>query len=227
MHFEMGIVMARIKSVKIVKTKHGTYSLHYTNPDGRRRRLSVGSDYIAAQRLSVKFYDMLLEGKDPEREFERKRQQEVYQSLTLRDFFPVFIQRHGNFQSKNMQTSYQCSFKNICRCEKLADMPIKTITKYIILDYMHLRMEQDGVKPATVNKESYFVQGILSRATEWSYLEINPLQGLKRLRESEKRRVELTPEQAGQLINKLSEPIANIFEFAIYSGFLKENILSL
>ena len=46
-------------------------------------------------------------------------------------------------------------------------------------------------------------------------------------REPEKRRVDLTPEQAFKLINLLPEPHAKIVEFAIYSGFRKENILSM
>ena len=46
-------------------------------------------------------------------------------------------------------------------------------------------------------------------------------------REPEKRRVDLTPEQAFKLINLLPEPLVNIAGFAIYSGFRKENILSL
>ncbi|MFC1562748.1 site-specific integrase [candidate division KSB1 bacterium] len=39
--------------------------------------------------------------------------------------------------------------------------------------------------------------------------------------------MELTTEQASALINELQEPIASIFEFAIYTGFRKENILDL
>ena len=68
--------MAKIKPVRIVKTKYCTYSLHFTNPDGRRRRLSIGKEYQYAQRLAVRFSDWLLEGKDPESEIEQAQKTE-------------------------------------------------------------------------------------------------------------------------------------------------------
>ena len=71
------------------------------------------------------------------------------------------------------------------------------------------------------------VKSMLFRATEWDILGHNPLRGLKLFREAEKRRVDITPKQASQLLAELSEPIANIVEFSIYSVFRKEIILDL
>ena len=112
-------------------------------------------------------------------------------------------------------------------CKKFVDTPIELITIGDTLDYFNLHLENDGVSHATVNKEASFIRGLLSRAVEWGTLESNPLQRLRMFREPEKCRVDLTPEQAFKLINLLPEPLANIVEFAIYSGFHKENILSL
>ena len=57
--------MAKLKTtVRIVQTRYKTYALHYYNPDGCRRRLAVGRDYQQAQRLAVKFQDLILDGKD-------------------------------------------------------------------------------------------------------------------------------------------------------------------
>ena len=88
-------------------------------------------------------------------------------------------------------------------------------------------MKTDGVKAATVNKDAAFLKCMLSKAHEWDVLDSNPLKGFKLFKESGKRDVFLTPEQATALINELPDPIANIVEFAIYTGFRKENILSL
>jgi len=68
---------------------------------------------------------------------------------------------------------------------------------------------------------------MLSKASEWDIIDINPLEGLKLLPEAEKREVYLTVEQAQVLLNALPNPIADIVEFAICTGFRKENILSL
>jgi len=60
--------MAKIRTVRVVKTKYGTYALHFANHLGRRRRLSVGFNYQSAERLRIRYESLLLDGKDPERE---------------------------------------------------------------------------------------------------------------------------------------------------------------
>jgi len=219
--------MATINSVRVVKNKYGTYSLHFTNPDGRRRRLSVGKDSQHAQRFAVRFNDWLLEGKDPETEIDRVTKAEQVKRITFREFYSAFMEKHGILRSQKMQISYKNSFNNICRCSQLADSELKAVSKRIVLEYMHLRMKTDGVTAATVNKDAAFLKCMLSKAQEWDVLDSNPLKGFKLFKESGKRDVFLTPEQATALINELPDPIANIVEFAIYTGFRKENILSL
>jgi len=219
--------MAKIKTVQVKKTRYGTYSLHYINPDGRRRRLSVGENYQIAQRLAVNYTDWLLDGKDPEHEMVDRQLKEKYQRITMRELYPTFMRHFGGFQSANMQSSYHYMFKSLCRCPQVVDIPIGSVQKRKVMDYIQARMENDNAGPATVNKEASFIKRMLSFAVEYEILDKNPLEGFKKLRESEKRRVEITPEQAGILINALPRPIANIVEFAIYIGFRKENILSL
>ena len=223
----MEVSMATINSVRVVETKYGTYSLHFTNPDGRRRRFSVGKDYQHAQRLTVRFSDWLLDRKDPEMELEQLKRAEKTKRITLREFYPAFMEKHGILRSRKMQISYKNSFNNVCRCSQLADSELKAVSKRIVLEYMHLRMKTDGVKAATVNKDAAFLKCMLSKAQEWDVLDSNSLKGFKLFKESGKRDVFLTPEQATALINELPDPIANIVEFAIYTGFRKENILSL
>lgn len=219
--------MAKINIVRIIKTEYGTYSLHFINPDGRRRRLSAGSDYQYAQRLQLKFTDLLIEGKDPEHDIEQVNQKRRTGSITIKDLFPVFMSRHGVHKSPKMQVSYKSSFKNICRCPQLADAEIRSVSKGIVLDYMHSRMNQDKVSAATVNREAAFLKVMLSCAVEWEMMDHNHLQGLKRLREAEKRDVTITMEQISALLEELPESLRNIVEFAIYTGFRKENILEL
>jgi integrase len=101
------------------------------------------------------------------------------------------------------------------------------ITKRLVLDFMHSRINQDGISPATANREMAIIKCIFSRAVEWDILSCNPLSGLKTLKEAEKRDVNINFEQATAFIRELSEPTASIVSFAIYTGFRKENILSL
>ena len=130
-------------------------------------------------------------------------------------------------QSQNMQASYRNSFKSLSRCPQLVDVPIGDVSKAVIIDYRNLRMQQDGVKPATVNKEVDLVKGMLSRAVEWDILEYNRIHGLKRLPECEKREVDLSLEQAEQLIAALPRPVSDIAKFTIYTGLRKSEVLGL
>ena len=220
--------MAINETVRVVKNKYGLWELHYKNPDGLRRRPSAKTrNKTTAQRFAVKFMDWLLEGKDPEQELAMYRQQLNTQRITLRELYSKFMQQFGYFQSNNMQSSYHYMFKNLCNFSLLVDIPIGSVRKILVMDYIQTRIKIDKVGPATVNKEISFTKRMISFAEEYDLLDKNPLTGLKKLREPEKRRVEITPQQAGTLITTLHPPIANIVEFAIYSGFRKENILSL
>ena len=93
--------MDDFKPLKI-KKRGKSYQLCYYNPRGERRRISTGSDYQQAQRMAVRLSDWLLEGKDPEREIKRAQQEEQKKLITLRELYPLFMQRHGSLQSKNM-----------------------------------------------------------------------------------------------------------------------------
>ena len=126
-----------------------------------------------------------------------------------------------------MQQSYENSFRNLCRCSEIVEAGIGSVSKGTVLDYMHARMEQDGVCAATVNKDIAFLKRMLSRAVEWDLADHNPLQGMRLFPASQKRDVHLSVPQARDLIGALPEPIANIVEFALCTGFRKENILGL
>ena len=85
--------MAKIKPVRIKETEYGTYSLHFTNPSGKMRRISAGPDYQHAQRLASQFFNWLVEAKDPEFELEKMQKLKTDRSITLRDFYPIFLKR--------------------------------------------------------------------------------------------------------------------------------------
>jgi len=214
------------KPVKIRK-RGKRYCLDYYRPNGERRRISAGSDRTVAQHMAVQFNNWLIEGKDPECEIERKNRVETRQRITLRELFPEFMERHGKYQNEKMQELYKYRFRSIERCLELALMPINEITKKLVLDYMHARKTIDGVSNATVNGDVTVIKTMLNKAVEWDIIPANPLRNLKLLPESPKRNVMLSLEEAAALINALSDSFANIVEFAIYTGFRKENILDL
>ncbi|MFC1561919.1 tyrosine-type recombinase/integrase [candidate division KSB1 bacterium] len=218
--------MTKLKTVQIVQ-RGNCYALHFRNPEGRRRRLSVGNDYQQAQIMQLKFTSWLLEGKNPENEINKAVMEERSKSITVKDFYPIFIERHGKEQSDNMQECYKYAFKNISRFPVILNCGIGEIKKKMMLEYMYQRVELDGVSNSTVNKEAVFIKGMISRAVEWEYLNKNPLSGLKKFSEADKRIVQLTPHEAKTLIEMLRSPVDSIVELAIYTGFRKESILTM
>ncbi|MFC1554098.1 tyrosine-type recombinase/integrase [candidate division KSB1 bacterium] len=218
--------MVKIKPVRVIK-RNNNYQLDFYNLNGERRRITAGNNLQIAQRMSLRFTDFLIEGKDPEIEIIKQHQKEKAKSITLEEFFPVFFERHGKQRSKSMQNSYQYSFNNISRCPNLLHSSLGSINRGLVLEYMHARIKNDKVTNATVNREAAFMKCMITCAVDWEFLSSNQLYGLKLLPEAEKRDVYVSKDEIKRLLDELSSPVSDIVEFAIYTGFRKENILSL
>ena len=219
--------MCKLRGVRVVKTKYGTYCLHYTNPDGKRRRLSVGPDEGFAYKRANQFEGFLLDGKDPEKALQRIKQEEKARQITLKEFWPEYLKRYGPHLSENTKVHYTIRFNMVSRCREILECPLANITKRMVLDYMNDRIERDGVSNATANREATFLKGILARACEWDLIKYNPLSRLRLLPEAPKREVNLSIEQARALLEALPPNVDLIAEFALMSGIRKENCLSL
>jgi integrase len=65
-----------------------------------------------------------------------------------------------------------------------------------------------------------------NRRVEWEIIDYKPLQGIRLFKESGKRYVEHSPDNLIKLLEALTTPLVDIVEFAIYTGFRRDNILS-
>ncbi len=212
----------------ILRKRGKRWQIDYANPEGFRRQLAAGYSREGAERLRIKFISWLIDNKDPEIELIKERAGHRHQSVTIRELFPIFMDRHGRNRSKKMQVSYKNSFGNVCRCPQLTDAPLVQIDQGLVQDYLNARIRQDGVKPASANREKAFLSVLLKKAVTWGYLDINPLEGMESFREPRKRDVEITPEQAANLIEALpSTGVKSIVAFAIYTGLRLEAILDI
>ncbi len=170
--------MVKFKPVQI-KQRGKSYQLYYYNPRGERRRVSVGKDYRYTQKLARKFEDWLLDDKEPEEELAQLEQQQELGDITLLNLFPIFMEGHAKYLSKNTQDLWKGLFENIKRCEELIEIPISKISKRLVFEYMHARLEKEEVSNATVNREAALIKNMLFRACDWEFLSSNPLQGFK------------------------------------------------
>ena len=109
--------MAHSTAVRVKQTRYGTYMLHYTNPDGRRRRLSLGSVQQVADHQAVQFGNWLMEGKEPEQELRNNQATEQARAITFADLYLIFLKRHGSPLIPAMQTKSLFFFKAITLCQ--------------------------------------------------------------------------------------------------------------
>lgn len=188
---------------------------------GKQIKKSAGLDARQAARLLVKVNDMLAEDRDPLGLFEKGA---PHDDMTLDMFFPVFMERHGNMQGRKTRELYHTLMKAI-RQHRVSKIPIRLIAKKDVLAYQDARRIK--VSNATVNREVTLIKNMMNRAVEWEIIPLSLVEKVKLLPEAEKRHVILTVEQASELINKLGSALGDVVEFAIYTGFRKENILSL
>lgn len=210
-----------------IKKRGKSFQLYFYNPRGERRRLSAGNDAQQAYRLAAKFTDWILEGKDPESEVVKAMEKEVDCRITVKELYSRFMNEYASNRQESTRTSYQNSFNNISRCKRIVDAQVGNITKRVVTEYAFLRMKQDNVTGSSVNREISFLQSMMSYAVKLGYIEHNPLYGIEKMREAGKRDVNLTTEQVQALLDKLPSPVDDIAEFAIYTGFRRENILGL
>jgi len=215
----------KLRTAKL--TKRGDYYRIGWSDGIAYRRVSAGPDEQQAQYMLRRFNEWLFEGKDPRQEWIKLQDDNTRNRVTLKEFWGVYSERHLPTVSAKMQETWRGYFKNIQRARKLLDSPLSMISRNLVSAYMHKRMQQDGVAAATVNREAALIRNMLNRAVEWDYLIHNPLQGMRLLKEAPKRNVQTTREEILTLLQYMSPALANITEFAVYSGFRKENILSM
>jgi len=107
------------------------------------------------------------------------------------------------------------------------------IIPQMVEEYKAKRL-QEGVTPATVNRELSFLRHLFNKAIEWSYLTRNPLQGVKLLKEPPGRTRYLKTEEIGRLLevidsfsNDIRSYLKPIVLIALNTGLRKREILRL
>ena len=107
---------------------------------------------------------------------------------------------------------------------------LRTITRADAESYVAKRMEA-GAAPSTINREMTVLKHILSRAVLWEYLSLNPIAGLKPLREPSGRTRFLSVEEIAGLLEACEQSeSAYLRPFAIVAmntGMRRNEILSL
>ncbi|MFC1650872.1 tyrosine-type recombinase/integrase [Candidatus Latescibacterota bacterium] len=202
----------------------------YINGKRKRRREPVGNRKDVAELRLKECNDLISQGIDPERERGSTDSENTIipmkssENLYFKDFIPIFLELHGNFQSLKMQESYRTSLFHLLPV--LKKVRLFEISKIGMKTYVTNR-KLEGASNSTVNREISFVKSVLNRATEWEYIDKNPLKALKLLREPPIRERYLTREEADRLLEASPKHLRDIIVLALATGMRKTEIFNL
>lgn len=99
------------------------------------------------------------------------------------------------------------------------------VTPKMVEEYKAIRLQE--VAPATVNREVACFKAMYNKAIEWGYAKVNPVKGIKKLKEPPGRLRYLKPEEVKSLIKYSPEHIRPIVVTALNTGMRKGEILDL
>jgi integrase len=99
------------------------------------------------------------------------------------------------------------------------------IAPEIIEKYKVSRLEK--VEPAPINRELACLRHMYNKAIEWGYVKINPVKGIKRLKEPPGRLRYLKPEEVKKLLDACHGHIRPIVVTALNTGMRKGELLNL
>lgn len=96
-----------------------------------------------------------------------------------------------------------------------------------IEDYKRHRLEKDGRKAATINREIACLRHMFNKAIEWGYVKETPVKGVKMLKEPPGRVRFLEPTEIDALLKECSPHLRPIVITALNTGMRRMEILNL
>ena len=182
---------------------------------GIRKREAIGPNKHLAEEVIAKRKVQILEG----RYFDIKKNFQIPIDEIAEDFLKY---------SKNNKKSYG---RDIILVDNLLDFfrnkRLNNITPILIEQYKGKRLNEDGMMPATVNREIACLKCIFNWAIKNGKADVNPMKQVKLLKENNTRLRFLSQEEIIQLKNNCSERIRPIVETALMTGMRRGEILNL
>lgn len=163
----------------------------------RGRRINIGQVGVItsaqAREKAIEILNQANQGIDPQKE-------KINDKLSLEDFlnhhYIPWVKSNHKRATKTLATIARC-FKPYYRYK------LTEITPALIERWRTKRLNS-GVSNATINRDTVAIRSIMTKATEWGYLEINPLSKLKALKVDQAPKVRyLSKDEEYQLRNAL------------------------
>ena len=109
---------------------------------------------------------------------------------------------------------------------------ISSIHPFMVEQYKKTRKD-NGVEPATINRDIATLRNMMNKAVEWGYLSQNPITGVKQFKENNEKMWVLTPEEEIKLLAECEKRpqrkkyLKDLVQFALHTGMRLDEIFKL
>ena len=183
---------------------------------GKRCRESTGTDN---RKLAQRYYDKI-KGEIAEGRLFRKLPGE---KKTFREMMEKFLLEYA--PKRKSEERFKGIAKNLISF--IGDLTIMEITPKVVNEYK-VKRYQDGVKPATINREIACLKKAFNLAyQEWEWIRENPISRVSMEKENNKRDRWLSKEEEVRLLNASPDWMKELIVFALNTGMRLSEILTL
>jgi integrase len=170
----------------------------------------MAEDAMAKRRVEIR------EGKY----FDRKIEQQHTLKEILDDFISyALINKHRSVERKRIIARHLLEF--------FGNKKLNHVTPALIERYKAKRINKDGRKPATVNREIAVLKASYNLAIRHQKTTINPMRVVRLLKEENVKLRILSDEEKKVLLDCCTEPLKRIVRFALVTGLRRSEILNL
>jgi site-specific recombinase XerD len=174
--------------LRVTPTGRKSWSLSYRNERGRQQRYTLGTwptiKLDAARKLAKKKLGAVADDTDIAAERRQERQRE--EAPTVKEFIEG---EYGNWMSANLRDADKGDYARFDTCLKsFLNKRLDRITSRQV-DAWRAKRLNDGLSPATVNRDLRPLRKALTMAVKWSLIDEHPLKEYSDLKEPDEGRV--------------------------------------
>lgn len=216
---------AEVKGLELRITSNGVKSFSwYRRPKneapqrvtiGRSPDVSVGQARAEAQKYNA----AIATGESPASERRAKRNEMLFS-----DLFTEYMQRHAKTTKKTWKGDQQLYDLHVAA--RLGRLRLTQVTRDVV-SKLHFEITTKG-HPAVANRVLALISSVFGRAVEWSIVEVNPVRGIRRNKETSRDRF-LDSQELPRFLSALQaepkEVLRNFFLMLLFTGARRGNVL--
>jgi len=203
-----------------------SYSWYRRIKGGDPERVTIGRHpgvtVVKARDEATKHNQVRVSGASPVADQRAKKRA----AMTFNELFDQYINRHAKLKKKTWAEDQQRYEQYLEK--KLGRLRLSDITR-VTIAALHAAITTDG-HPVVANRVLALVSSVFGRGKEWSFVESNPAEGIRRNKELSRERYfgsEEMPRILRAVMAESNEVVRDFFLVALFTGARRANVLSM